>query len=97
MRQVLLDRAIDGGIARIGEQAKRVPEAKGGLQRAGADVQSRAWAYARHPRARRALKSRRRRRSPVPHWPRSKSQNGWSTRAVSQSMMPVSQPPSASS
>jgi hypothetical protein len=34
MRQVLLDRAIDGGIARIGEQAKRVPEAKGGLQRA---------------------------------------------------------------
>jgi hypothetical protein len=39
MRQVLLDRAIDGGIARIGEQAKRVPEAKGGLQRAGADVQ----------------------------------------------------------
>jgi hypothetical protein len=40
MRQVLLDRAIDGGITRIGEQAKRVPEATGGLQRAGADVQA---------------------------------------------------------
>jgi hypothetical protein len=47
----------------------------------------RAWAYARHPRAHRALKSRRR-HIPVPHWPRSKSQNGWSTRAVSQSRMP---------
>src|ERR1035441_6504871 len=39
MRQVLLDRAIDSGIARIAEQTERVPEAKGGLQRAGADVQ----------------------------------------------------------
>ena len=39
LRQVLLERAMDSGIARIGEQAKRVPEAEGGLQRAGADVQ----------------------------------------------------------
>jgi hypothetical protein len=34
VRQLLLDRAGDGGVAGIGEQAKRVPEAKGGLQRA---------------------------------------------------------------
>ena len=45
----------------------------------------------------RELRSRRRRLySPVPHSPRSKSQNGWSTRAVSQSMMPVNRSPSAS-
>src|ERR1700759_3369329 len=36
---MLLDRADDSGISGVGEQAKRVPEAKGGLQRAGADLQ----------------------------------------------------------
>jgi hypothetical protein len=34
---VLLDRADDSRIAGIGEKTKRVPEAKGGLQRAGVD------------------------------------------------------------
>ena len=37
---MLLDCADDGGIGGIGEQAKRVPEAEGGLQRAGVGVQS---------------------------------------------------------
>ena len=50
----------------------------------------RAWAYARHPRAPRALESRRRRRGA--RWPPGQggtSPNGWSTRAIFQSMMPV--------
>ena len=96
--ELLLDRAEHGRIARIGEQAKRMPEAEGGLHRAGVGSNPRAWAYARHPRAQMAPKSgRRRRHRPVPHSPRSKSQNGWSTRAVSQSMTPVSRSSSASS
>ena len=41
---MLFERTEDSGIAWIGKQAKRVPEAKGGLQRAGADVQRRASA-----------------------------------------------------
>src|SRR5258708_8169781 len=39
VREMLLDRADDSGIAGVGEQAKPVPEAKGGLQRAGAGFQ----------------------------------------------------------
>jgi hypothetical protein len=35
---MFVDRAEDSRITGIREQAKRVPEAKGGLQRAGADV-----------------------------------------------------------
>jgi uncharacterized protein with GYD domain len=38
MRQVLLDRATDSGITRVGEEVERVPEAEGGLQRTGVDV-----------------------------------------------------------
>jgi hypothetical protein len=38
MRQVLLGRAVDGRIARLGEQTKRVPQAKSGLQWAGVDL-----------------------------------------------------------
>src|ERR1035441_9291655 len=37
-REVLLDRADDSWITAIGEKTKRVPEAKGGLERAGSDV-----------------------------------------------------------
>jgi len=39
MREMLLDRADDSRIAGVGEQTKRVPEAKGGLERAGAGFQ----------------------------------------------------------
>ena len=40
IREVLPDRADNRGIAGLGEQAKRVPEAEGGLQRAGVGVQA---------------------------------------------------------
>ena len=39
MREVLVDGADDSGIAGILEETERVPEAKGGLQRAGVGVQ----------------------------------------------------------
>jgi hypothetical protein len=39
MREVLLDRAVNGRVGGVGEQAKRVPEAERGLQRAGVAVQ----------------------------------------------------------
>ena len=96
-REVLFDRADDSWITGIGEKTKRVPEAKAVSSEQGPMSSPRARAYARHSCANRTLRSRRRRRhSPVPHWPRSKSQNGWSTRAVSQSMGPVNWPSSAS-
>ena len=38
--EVLLQRADDRGIAGIGEDSERVPEAEGRLQRAGVDVQA---------------------------------------------------------
>jgi hypothetical protein len=37
--EVLFDRADDSRITGIGEKTKRMPEAKSGLQRAGADAQ----------------------------------------------------------
>jgi hypothetical protein len=40
MREMLLDRAMDGRITGIFEETKRVPEAKGGLQRARIGVES---------------------------------------------------------
>ncbi len=38
VHEVLFDRAEDSWITGIGEKTKRVPEAKGGLERAGSDV-----------------------------------------------------------
>ena len=97
-RELLVDRAGDHGVGVTVGQRERVPEAN--AVSSGAGSASRPRSSRRRPPHDRPQprKSRRcRRHKPVPHSPRSKSQNGWSTRAVSQSRIPVSLRPTARS
>jgi hypothetical protein len=90
--------ADDDRAAGILEESKGVPEAEGGLHRSGIKAEVACLGIrAPSPRLQGAELVAAAPPTLMPDSLRSKSQNGWLTRTVSQSMMPVSWPLSASS